>query len=305
MPGMPSLGRPLVGQRQQPPDPAGDRRPWSSAGRPARRAPRGRPAGAPCAARPASSRCSGASSPRISRARSTRAPAATAARARAAQVGVVEVRQPVRGRPHLAAHPALLPGQHALVRAEPGQQRADRVAVADHHPVDAAHLAGLGHDAQPPGRPDQRQRRLRTRAGDLESRGPARLGQRAVGQERAAPGGLGVADRPDDHLRRQAAHRSPAASTSPVWRASSRRPRAPARGSGCPCAARRRAATISSEPWPKTSAMSLRSRRAADPVSSSASMTIWPADEVQAAGEAQHRRHLRLAAAGLGDRERG
>ena len=31
----------------------------------------------------------------------------------AAQVRVVEVRQPVRGGPHLAAHPSLLPGQHA------------------------------------------------------------------------------------------------------------------------------------------------------------------------------------------------
>src|SRR5659263_36355 len=34
---------------------------------------------------------------------------------RAAQVGVVEVRQPVRGGPDLAAHAALLPGQHAVV----------------------------------------------------------------------------------------------------------------------------------------------------------------------------------------------
>src|SRR6516225_2484942 len=39
----------------------------------------------------------------------------------AAQVGVVEVGQPVRRRAHLAAHPALLPREHAVVRAEPGQ----------------------------------------------------------------------------------------------------------------------------------------------------------------------------------------
>ena len=82
---------------------------------------------------------------------------------RAAQVGVVEVGQPVGGGPHLAAHPALLPGQQRLVGAEPGEQRADRVAVADHDPVDAAHLAGLGRDAEPAGRADQRQRRLRAR----------------------------------------------------------------------------------------------------------------------------------------------
>src|SRR5215831_1311059 len=45
----------------------------------------------------------------------------------AAQVGIVEVGQPVRRRPDLPPHPALLPGEHAVVRAQPGQQRADRV----------------------------------------------------------------------------------------------------------------------------------------------------------------------------------
>src|SRR6516225_9813237 len=60
----------------------------------------------------------------------------------AAQVGVVEVGQAVRRRPHLAPHPALLPGEHAVVRAEPGQQRADRVAIPHHDPVHPAHLAG-------------------------------------------------------------------------------------------------------------------------------------------------------------------
>ena len=73
---------------------------------------------------------------------------------RAAQVGVVEVGQPVGGGPHLAAYPALLPGQHAGVRADPGEQRGDRVAVLDHHPVDAADLALLGGDADPAGRAD-------------------------------------------------------------------------------------------------------------------------------------------------------
>ena len=122
---------------------------------------------------------------------------------RPAQVGVVEVGQPVGGRPHLPAHPPLLPGQHALVRAEPGQQRADRVAVPHHHPVDPAHLARLGLDAHPAGRADQRQRRLRPGTGDLQRRRPARLGERAVGQERAPPGRLRVADPARDHLRRQ------------------------------------------------------------------------------------------------------
>ena len=130
---------------------------------------------------------------------------------RAAQVGVVEVGQPVGGGPHLAAHAALLPGQHGVVGAEPGEHRADGVAVADDDPVDPAHLAGLGRDAQPAGRADQREGRLGPGAGDLEGRRPAGLGERAVGEERAAPGGLGVAHRAADDLGRQPAHRAAAA----------------------------------------------------------------------------------------------
>src|SRR5664280_1084600 len=80
---------------------------------------------------------------------------------RAAEVGVVEVRQPVRGGPDLAAHAALLPGQHAVVGPEPGQHGPDVVAVANHDPVDAADVAGLGRYADPAGGPHQRQRRLR------------------------------------------------------------------------------------------------------------------------------------------------
>ena len=93
-------------------------------------------------------RCSSRSRPALAggrgrRRRGSPAPASTRARGghrgprRAAQVGVVEVGQPVGGGPHLAAHPPLLPGQHAVVRADPGEQRGDRVAVPDHHPVDA------------------------------------------------------------------------------------------------------------------------------------------------------------------------
>src|SRR5579859_5810984 len=94
----------------------------------------------------------------------------------APQVGVVEVGQPVRRRPDLAPHPALLPGEHTVVRTEPGQQRADRVPVPDHDPVHPAHLAGLGVDLQPPGGPGQCQRRLRAGAGHLERHRPARAG---------------------------------------------------------------------------------------------------------------------------------
>ena len=92
----------------------------------------------------------------------------------------------------------------------PGEQRGDGVAVADHHPVRAADLPGLRRDAEPAGRADQGERRLRAGAGDLQRRGAARLGQRAVRQERAAPGRLRVADAAADDLRRQPAHRTAA-----------------------------------------------------------------------------------------------
>ena len=126
-------------------------RPWSSAGRRARRAPRGSPACAPAAAgRPpqvvgdvVAEDLQGPLDPRAGGDRGPR---------RAAQVGVVEVGQPVGGGPHLAAHAPLLPGQHAVVRAEPGEQRADGVAVADDDPVDAADLAGLERRCRAGGR---------------------------------------------------------------------------------------------------------------------------------------------------------
>ena len=71
--------------------------------------------------------------------------------------------------------------------------RGDGVAVADDDAVDATDLTGLGLDPQPAGRADEGQRRLGPGAGDLERRRTAGLGERAVGEERAAPGGLGVA----------------------------------------------------------------------------------------------------------------
>jgi len=93
------------------------------------------------------------------------------------QVRVVEVGQPGRRCPHLAAHPALLPGQHGGVGAHPGEQRGDRVPITDDDPVDLAHLTCFRRDIEPAGRPDQRQRGFRAGAGDLESHGPSGLGQ--------------------------------------------------------------------------------------------------------------------------------
>ena len=127
---------------------------------------------------------------------------------RTAQVRVVEVGEAVRGATHLAPDPALLPEQHRLVRSEAGQHRADRVPVADHHAVHAAHLTRLRGDAQPTGGADERQRGLRPRAGDLERRRATGLGQRAVREERATPGGLGLGHAGGHHLGRQAADRA-------------------------------------------------------------------------------------------------
>src|SRR5689334_2144313 len=141
----------------------------------------------------------GAFHPRARRHRGARA---------AAQVGVVEVGQPVGGGPDLAAHPALLPGRYGLVRAQPGQHGGDRLAVPDHHPVHPAHVAGLGVDLQPPRGADQGERRLGAGAGDLQRHRAARLGQRAVGQERAPPGRFAVARRARYHLPGQAADRA-------------------------------------------------------------------------------------------------
>jgi hypothetical protein len=87
---------------------------------------------------------------------------------RPAHVGVVEVGEPVGSCPHLAAHPTLLPGQQRLVRAKPGEQGANGLAVADDDAVDTAHLAGLRADTEPAGRADQGECGLRAGAADLE-----------------------------------------------------------------------------------------------------------------------------------------
>src|SRR5262249_20413441 len=121
------------------------------------------------------------------------------------EVGVVEIRQAVGGAPDGAPDPALLPGEHAVVGAQPGQHRTDRVPVPDPHAVDTSHVARLRLDPKPPGGADHRQRRLRPRAGELKRHRPAWLGQRAVRQEGAAPGGLAVAGTPGNDLPRQPA----------------------------------------------------------------------------------------------------
>ena len=136
-------------------------------------------------------RCSGISSPRISRARSTRAPAATAARAERRRLASSKLASRFGWRGP-RADPALLPGHQRLVGAEPGEQRADRVAVRTRRGR-RRDLAGLGRDAEAAGDADERERGLGAGAGHLERRRTAGLGQRAVGEEGAAPGRVRVA----------------------------------------------------------------------------------------------------------------
>ena len=52
--------------------------------------------------------------------------------------------------------------------AQPRQQRADGLAVADDDAVDAADLARLGADAEPTGGTHERERGLGAGAADLE-----------------------------------------------------------------------------------------------------------------------------------------
>src|SRR5918998_23095 len=120
-----------------------------------------------------------------------------------AQVGVIEVGQSVGGGAYFTAHPAFFPGQYRVVRTEPGEQRADGVAVTDHHSIGAPDLARLGLDAQPAGGPHEGQRRLRARAGHFQCSRAARLGERSVRQKRTAPRRLGIAEATGDDLRGQ------------------------------------------------------------------------------------------------------
>ncbi len=125
---------------------------------------------------PAARRWSGTSSPRISSARSTRAPAATAARAERRRLASSKLAS-LLAEAHLAAHPTLLPGHQGLVGTQPGQHGRDRVPVPDHHAVDIAHLARLRGNLQSSCGADQCQSGLRTGAGDLQGHRAPRFGE--------------------------------------------------------------------------------------------------------------------------------
>jgi hypothetical protein len=72
----------------------------------------------------------------------------------------------------------------------------------------AAHLAGLGGDADAMRRPDERHGRLARRAGDLERGRATGVGQRTAREERAAPDGGEIVARARGELVRQPAHRT-------------------------------------------------------------------------------------------------
>jgi hypothetical protein len=87
------------------------------------------------------------------------------------------------------------------------QHRADRLAVADHDAVHAAHLAGLGRDPESAGCADERHRGLAPGARDLERRRTARVGEAPPREERAAPDRGDVVARSGRQLVRQTADR--------------------------------------------------------------------------------------------------
>ena len=164
---------------------------------------------------PAWRRWSGTSSPRISRARSTRAPAATAARAErrrlassklASRLAVARTSRRIRRSsqamsdswaPSRVSSAPMASPSRMTTRSTPRTSRA--LALMPRRraaPTRASAASGPG-------------------AGDLQRGGAAGLGERAVGQEGAAPGGDGVAVAAGDDLRRQPAHRAAAAVEEP------------------------------------------------------------------------------------------
>src|SRR6266571_4388388 len=295
----PQIARPLVGQREQPADPAGDRvlgqrrvaeRPQFLQRRLAVLQPQ-LPGAGQMVRGVVAEDLQGAGDPGSGGHRGAR---------RAAQIGVVEVGQPVRGGTDLPADPPFLPGQHAGMRAQPGEQVRDRVAVLDHHAVHAAYIAGLRGDPDPPGGAHQRQRRLRAGAGDLQRARAPGLGQRTVRHERATPGGHRAAHARRHHVRRQATHRAAAH----------------VQQAGLP----REGLAVLDHPHDVVAALAQAAGGQhvdltrvpvdlgdlpAQPAGDVAGVQLGlddhaTGDDVQPAGEAQQRRHLRAAAARLG-----
>ena len=89
------------------------------------------------------------------------------------------------------------PLEHRVVRAETCKQCRDRVAVTNDDAIHSPHFARLRGDARAcVAAPTSAKRGLGSRRGDLEARGTARLGERAVREKSPTPCGDGVLDEP-------------------------------------------------------------------------------------------------------------
>src|SRR5215472_11303620 len=154
---------------------------------------------------PATMRCSGASSPSISSARSTLAPAATAALALRRRFASSKFAS--RFAVPRTARRILRSSQASTLSWAPSLVSIALIASPSRITTRSTPRTSRAFaDLQPPRGADHGQRRLRSRAGELERHGSARLGQRTVGQEGAAPGRLAVARAARHDLPRQPAH---------------------------------------------------------------------------------------------------
>jgi len=159
------------------------------------------------------------------------------------------------------------------------------VVIADDDLIDAADLLGLGVHTEATGGTDQRQRRRRSRGGDLQRSRPA--GSLSDPWAKNAPRHAAAASQLTPETTAGGSPRTgrPARSTRPVQRAStppSRSTHTRYRGPACTPPA---GSTRTRAGWPYSSPISRRSRRAIGPLSSSASTTTRPAAARPARGQ--------------------
>ena len=76
---------------------------------------------------------------------------------RAAQIRVVEIREPVRLCLDLTSHATLLPDQARLLGSHPGEEIGNGLPIPQDHPVHSARFTGFHGDAQPTGGTAERQ----------------------------------------------------------------------------------------------------------------------------------------------------
>ena len=125
---------------------------------------------------------------------------------RATQVRIVKVGQSVGAPTGLTALAPLLPRLEGLGGTHGGDQRADRVRIADGDAVGAANLLGTRAGAELTRAADHREGDLRTGARDLQRRRTSRFHERAAREEGATPNCRGLGGSRGDEHWRQAAH---------------------------------------------------------------------------------------------------